>query len=325
MKKFVFKVSVFVAIQLAILITLLAVWFPKSIDDNQYLAASKDKQQLLRRTPSPKVILIGGSNLVFSFQTDKLEAALGRSVVNMGLDCEFGLAYKLNEVHDYVHQGDLVILSLEYEHFIDEYTGELLNLLQYNPKSIRYIDPKDYISIFFDKSHLFVGNMIRASLHSLWNGVAAKASPPYSRNCFTKYEDIQAHYALENQPIYDNVFPAITPKPLKRAIRLLQKFSEHCRREGATLLYTFPPQPEARLADGKHKLGLLMKELAKLDIKIIGTPYDYIMNWECCYDNCYHLNGLGSERRTALLVADIRNYVESDDRLIAFQVTRIPK
>ncbi|MCH9608829.1 MAG: hypothetical protein S4CHLAM45_07410 [Chlamydiales bacterium] len=321
MKKFLTKLLLFSALQLMVLGFILAIWFPKSIDHNQYLAASLDKQKRLHETPSPKVIIVGGSNLVLGFQTHLLEKVLDRPVVNMGLDGEFGLAYKLNEVWDEVGQGDMVILNLEYEHFTDDTPIELLNLLQYNPKSFRYIAKEDYAHLFLDKGHLFLGNMIRASFHALRNQKSASSLPPYARNCFSSSGDIQAHYALPNAPIYDDQFPAITTRALKKNERLLQNFLAHCKEKEATVLYSFPPQPSSRLANGKRELEQLERMLSRLDIEVIGTPHSYIIEWEHCYDNCYHLDEEGCEMRTRLFVDDLQNFVHKSGKLA--QNTRI--
>ena len=53
--------------------------------DDSYLAAILEKDRLIRNTPSPKIILVGGSNLAFGIDSKAIEDSLGLHVVNMGL------------------------------------------------------------------------------------------------------------------------------------------------------------------------------------------------------------------------------------------------
>ncbi|HVD61344.1 MAG TPA: hypothetical protein VNC11_10775, partial [Gemmatimonadaceae bacterium] len=66
--------------------------------DNNYLAAVLEKDRLIRNTPSPKVILVGGSNLAFGIDSKLMQDSLGLRVVNMGLYAKLGLRYMLAQV-----------------------------------------------------------------------------------------------------------------------------------------------------------------------------------------------------------------------------------
>ena len=59
--------------------------------DDNYLAAVLEKDRLIRSTPSPKIVLVGGSNLAFGIDSKKIEDSLGLRVVNMGLYAKLGL------------------------------------------------------------------------------------------------------------------------------------------------------------------------------------------------------------------------------------------
>jgi hypothetical protein len=53
--------------------------------DDNYLAAVLEKDRIIRNASSPKVILVGGSNLAFGIDSKMMQDSLGMSVVNMGL------------------------------------------------------------------------------------------------------------------------------------------------------------------------------------------------------------------------------------------------
>ena len=54
-------------------------------DSQNYLMANRDKLHVLSATISPKVVLVGGSNLAFGIDSELISKSLGMPVVNMGL------------------------------------------------------------------------------------------------------------------------------------------------------------------------------------------------------------------------------------------------
>ena len=100
---------------LAIVLTGLAIGqYDTHVRDDNYLAAVLEKDRLIRTTPSPKMILVGGSNLAFGIDSKMLQDSLGIRVVNMGLYAKLGLRYMLAQVRPYIKTGDVVIVVPEY-------------------------------------------------------------------------------------------------------------------------------------------------------------------------------------------------------------------
>ena len=71
MKKFSLKLGAFVAIQTAILV-FVTTYGSMDSSTNEYMYSLKDKYDLLMKTPSPRVIFIGGSNLAFGIKSGQL-------------------------------------------------------------------------------------------------------------------------------------------------------------------------------------------------------------------------------------------------------------
>ena len=90
--------------------------------DNNYLAAVLEKDRLIRTTPSPKIILVGGSNLAFGIDSRMMEDSLHVNVVNMGLYAKLGLRYMLAQVKPYIRRGDIVLIVPEYDQFYGNYS-----------------------------------------------------------------------------------------------------------------------------------------------------------------------------------------------------------
>ena len=72
------------------------------------------KQARAAALPSPKVVVLAGSNALFSLDSGRLEAAWGRPVVNLGVNAALGLDYILRSAEPYLNPGDLVLMPLEY-------------------------------------------------------------------------------------------------------------------------------------------------------------------------------------------------------------------
>src|SRR6476661_8416978 len=105
--------------------------------DNDYIAAVLEKDRLIRNTPSPKIILVGGSNLAFGVDSKLLQDSLRLPVVNMGLYAKLGLRYMLAQVKPYIRAGDIVVVVPEYDQFYGQFSegdNTLNTALLYAPR-----------------------------------------------------------------------------------------------------------------------------------------------------------------------------------------------
>ncbi len=118
-----------------------------------------DKHEALETTAPPRIILVGGSNVAFGIDSEKMENELHLSVVNTGLHAGIGLPYMLNDVKPYLKEGDTIIIIPEYSQFFDDKDkGEvepLAAMIGINPLSIRYLHPKSMREIHLIGATLF--------------------------------------------------------------------------------------------------------------------------------------------------------------------------
>ena len=94
--------------------------YPTERDD--YLAAFSLKSQYLIEADEQRLVLVGGSNVAFGANCHA-ETITSRTVVNLGLHAGIGLNVMLEQALSGIRAGDLVVVSLEYEHF-DRRLGE---------------------------------------------------------------------------------------------------------------------------------------------------------------------------------------------------------
>ncbi len=112
-------------------------------DPENYFAGSLLQVELLEKTPSPRIILIGGSNVSFGLDAELMQQTLGIPVINDGLHAGLGVA-PLRELEDYIRAGDVIIISLEYSMFSTESAMEgdpsvLSDWVEYSARRTRYL------------------------------------------------------------------------------------------------------------------------------------------------------------------------------------------
>ena len=137
MRRFMAQVGAFLAIQ-AVIATVVVIAY--RVDRSNYFGATIDKHALLDATPVARIILVGGSNLTFGMDSPRLSAALERPVVNLSLHAALGLPFLLAEALAVARPGDVVVVSLEYEHFQFDLTSDyLFYVLEQRPESATYL------------------------------------------------------------------------------------------------------------------------------------------------------------------------------------------
>lgn len=279
-------------------------------------AVTNDKQQLLERQSSPRIILVGGSNLNFSIDSAEIERRTGYRPVNMGLNVGVGLAFMLKNVTPQLRRGDVVVVSPEYEHFGDFFNGKgdfLYAEVEHRPSMIKSFTPRNYLEVL-DKGYIIAGSILRYTLQrkgDLVRQELAVKDSPYRRAAFNQYGDI-AGYARQNPRLKktDNfVGPAdaqVTPEKITRAVNALNEFDDECRKKGVRVFYSFPPTPPELF----ERHGTIIQEIAselqrRLRFTILDTPGEMTFPLENFHDGVYHLTGDGSAKRTNQLINNL--------------------
>lgn len=101
---------------------LLIIAVPK--DSNHYLCAYLDKLTLLEQTNSPRIIIMGGSNVAFGIDSEKIHDSLRYNVINFGLNAGIGIKYLAEDCLDKIKDGDVVVFQFEYTNFYGRSNGD---------------------------------------------------------------------------------------------------------------------------------------------------------------------------------------------------------
>lgn len=111
---FLFSLLSFVAMAVLYFCAVDQLAIPERLIDRSY------KQFLLKasRDVAKKIIIEGGSNTVYGISGRQIEDHFGRLTLNLGDNGSYPLSHKLRRLRPYLNQGDLVLLPLEWNHYM---------------------------------------------------------------------------------------------------------------------------------------------------------------------------------------------------------------
>ena len=143
------------------------IYFPS--DREGFLSEYSTKKNLLVSLPSPKIIIVGGSNVAFGIDSEHLKAGTGYQTVNMGLQAGLGLHFMMEDVLPHLRKGDVVIISPEYEQFGNIYEGGVQNALLYatDPTSVLSMSSVDQIATLIAQTFTIIQVEIKEGRRTL--------------------------------------------------------------------------------------------------------------------------------------------------------------
>jgi len=277
-------------------------------DPDHYFAGSLLHIQLLENTPSPRIILIGGSNVSLGLDAELMQKTLGIPVINAGLHAGLGLA-PLREVQEYIREGDVIIISLEYDLFANQDVMDgnpvfLSDWIEYSPHRIAYLSNpwKEAPGIY--------ATMLQRKVNRKVNTYLFGGSLNEVRNVFvgTKYDlngDFIGH--LQAASTNPRKIPA-TPYPVSVVQEDIFVFLEHfnriAREKGARVYFEAPASRQSNCkATGEMPLANFFKTFRERSSIPVLTPLaEVCLPNKYFFDTEYHLNAQGREIRTRRLI-----------------------
>lgn len=298
-----FKKAFFLGLlQLSLLMLLYLVIPPEA---NTYVAASIDKMALLEKIASPRLILVGGSNIAFGIDSTAMEHKLGRPVINTGLHAGLGLATMLNSVLPYVRPGDVVVLIPEYENFQDQEVVNgnvdlLASLIENDPAFLLYLAPARYLDI---------PHMLNLTLQKKISRVFTFSHEKidyYSRDSFDAHGDYIAHLGhVSADPSLISSSGALSGSQIDLGtVELIETFSQQVKARGGLIFFDYPSlrQTNCDNSDSQAFINLDTLLHKNLTFPILSTPAERCFPSAYFFDTLYHLASQGRAVRTQRLL-----------------------
>ncbi len=268
-----------------------------------YQASFEDKLDRLVSLRSPKIILVGNSNLAFGMDSALLSEKTGMDVVNLGLHGDLGNIFHENMAKYNIGKGDLVIVC----HSDYDDTGRIINpamawiTIENHYDHWGVIDPADIPAMVISMPK-YIERALGLYVEKKGN---TETNDAYCRSAFNEYGD-NVYPRPERICSIEEFEEPKEPEYSEECVSRLNELNEYCNEAGATLLVAGCP-----IADGEYSLdGEVYKkfrdELDKeLDCTIISDFSDYMFDYDYFYDSPLHLTDYGVKMRTMQLVEDI--------------------
>lgn len=277
-------------------------------DPDHYFAGSQLQLELLKNTPSPRIILVGGSNVSFGIDAELMQRTLGIPVINDGLHAGLGIA-PLRELQEYIRAGDVIIISLEYQLFSsrDVMEGDLAFLadwIEYSQGRIQYLsDPRREAPAIY-------ATMLQRKVNRRVNTFLFGGSLAEVRDVFigTKYNangDFIGHLdQASTRPRNITVEPYPVSNVQDEIINFLEQFHQIAREKGAEVYFEAPASRRTNCKNtGEDSLANFFRTLEERSSIPVLTPLDEVcLPDKYFFDTAYHLNAEGRQIRTERLI-----------------------
>ncbi len=311
--RFILRLVAFTS--LVILISL-GIFFGVPANQKAYLAALQDKQARLDSlivSGKPKMVSIGGSNVAFGLNSQKLEEAFHMPVVNMALHAGLRYEYMIKQVMDAPRSGDVYLIFPEFSQMYEPLsigTPILYQSLEVFPEGYAYCNQDGLLGGVKLRANAFVEIIQLKVKRSLGKAMGMTEKNAYQRSVIDHYGDIWTPMTLKSRYKMDDKSMARDKGALPSPdfVRITNEFAEKAKAAGATVLFLFPAVAEAKWDEGVAKATEeFLKE--KLEIPIVNDPTEYVYPNDLFFDTKYHTTQAGREIRTNQTIDDLRPFL----------------
>jgi hypothetical protein len=279
------------------------------------------KRQIADRAPSPKVAVIGASNVLFGIRTDMIAAQTGVSAMNVGLPASLGIDIIFATARSVLKPGDTAVLTLELFFFENKgFDGPFIReaLFQCNTHAFFDLPPLEQAHALLLQS---VPNMVKAVVGKTarWLGFASAASSPppsvFDRSGFNSHGDFLENDAWRLKPEQrewvrerpgGTVLEFSSEGPTIHAVR---KFVAWAKDHRITVLAAWPAVYWPRRDLAEPGLGKIRAFYESLDVPVLGDPMDTMPPLEQFFDTNNHLTAEAAKERTEVLVRQLMPFL----------------
>jgi hypothetical protein len=296
MKRFLKMAALFIA---ALMLTLVALAVALPYNRNGFLREQAVKMRMLschgRRAV---VVLLGGSNVAFGYDSELISDSVNMPVINAGLHASAGLKYIIDDCFPRLRTGDILVFSPEYGHFFGKmaYGEAPMADLVYLSGMATAVD------LNWRQWYALLNNTpkyLRSKVeYTFLNALPMAKDPVYCLSAFNRYGDVTAHWKLDDKRFSEPLTTSKLGEWNSDFFGYLIGKMEKLRARGIRII-VYPPVL-AQTAYHNKRL-----DIEFTDSMLRTTPFPYIVEPRTVvypdsffYDTEYHLRKVGAERHS---------------------------
>ena len=291
-----------------------------------FMGELKSKYERLKETSGKRIVLVGGSGVAFDCDSALMDDFFpSYEIVNFGMYAGLGTKAVMDLSENYIHEGDIVILSPEQSEqtFSDYFNGEYM----WQAADGAFGMLRDLKSENFDA---MLGNFPRFALEKLnyvMKGQKPQTDSIYQKKSFNTYGDIELDTCRENilPNGYDvNQKVRFTEDVVRpEFMDYMNDWAKRLEKKGAVVWYRYCPVNKLSVEDMDDLAAYDVFLRQKLDFPVIGNPENSLMEAEWFFDTNFHLNQPGKEVNTVQLIRDMKAML-GDDRAVTVELPEKP-
>lgn len=291
-----------------------------------FMGELKSKYERLKETSGKRIVLVGGSGVAFDCDSALMDDFFpSYEIVNFGMYAGLGTKAVMDLSENYIHEGDIVILSPEQSEqtFSDYFNGEYM----WQAADGAFGMLRDLKSENFEA---MLGNFPRFALEKLnyvMKGQKPQTDSIYQKKSFNTYGDIELDTCRENilPNGYDvNQKVRFTEDVVQpEFMDYMNEWAKRLEKKGAVVWYRYCPVNKLSVEDMDDLAAYDVFLRQKLDFPVIGNPENSLMEAEWFFDTNFHLNQPGKEVNTVQLIRDMKAML-GDDRAVTVELPEKP-
>lgn len=291
-----------------------------------FMGELKSKYERLKETSGKRIVLVGGSGVAFDCDSALMDDFFpSYEIVNFGMYAGLGTKAVMDLSENYIHEGDIVILSPEQgeQTFSDYFNGEYM----WQAADGAFGMLRDLKSENFEA---MLGNFPRFALEKLnyvMKGQKPQTDSIYQKKSFNTYGDIELDTCRENilPNGYDvNQKVRFTEDVVQpEFMDYMNDWAKRLEKKGAVVWYRYCPVNKLSVEDMDDLAAYDVFLRQKLDFPVIGNLENSLMEAEWFFDTNFHLNQPGKEVNTVQLIRDMKAML-GDDRAVTVELPEKP-
>ncbi len=308
MKRFLLRIVAFGVAMVALLVLTLVL--NPAGPENYYRAFWIKKNLISNVNRDSSIVIVGGSNVAFGFNSVSISEKTGIPVINTGLNAGLGLKCIVEETFPFLKDGDILIFSPEYDHFVKYGAYGWTSFVE-----LLCLGNWAYLPKMCMRQWITVGKNIPKVIsnrvdYRILNTFPFKKEIPatYKISAFNNNGDIVAHWG-ENHTLLKIDVQKKDPQAINNHFIgwLTVRLCEIMER-GVKIVMLPPVLAATEYINREDEINSIDSALRQECIPFICAPKEMVYPDSLFYDTFYHLDSLGAAIHSADLVRLLKEH-----------------